>query len=123
MSKTKQPAATLVLLVDGVVAKEFLLDKAELTIGRRAGNDIRVDDVAVSGQHARILVAANRYLDGAVDVFIEDLNSTNGTRVNGETIQRCRLNHGDLIQIGWNNFKLLDERQSTHEQTAYIIRE
>lgn len=123
MSTTKQSPASLALLLDGVIAKEFPLDRAELTIGRRAGNDIRIDDVAVSGQHARLLVQPNRYLEGAVDIFIEDLNSTNGTKVNGEPIQRRHLSHGDLIQIGWNSFKLLDASQTAHERTAYIIQE
>jgi pSer/pThr/pTyr-binding forkhead associated (FHA) protein len=121
MSKTKKPGATLALLMDGVVVKAFPLDKPELTIGRRAGNDVRIDDVAVSGHHARIVVTPNRYLDGAEDIFIEDLDSTNGTRVNGEPIRRRRLNHDDLVQIGWNQFKLLDERQTAHERTAYIV--
>lgn len=123
MNKKSRPAAILALLVDGVVAKEFPLNKPELTIGRRAGNDIRIDDVAVSGHHARILVMPNRYLEGTEDIFIEDLGSTNGTLVNGEAVQRCRLNHDDLIQIGWNRFKLLDERQASHEQTAFIVQE
>ncbi len=124
MSKTNKPVATLALLVDGVVTKGFPLDQPALSIGRRSGNDIRIDDVAVSGQHARIEVVPNRYLDGALDIFIEDLNSTNGTRINGEPIKgRRRLNHGDVIQIGWNNFKLLDENQGGHETTAYIVQE
>lgn len=124
MSKTNKPTATLALLVDGVVTKEFPLTKPELTIGRRAGNDIRIDDVAVSGTHARVVVTPNRYLDGAQDIFIEDLNSTNGTRVNGDAVNgRRRLVHGDVIQIGWNNFKLLDENQTAHETTAYIVRD
>lgn len=123
MNSSKQTSASLALLVDDVVAKEFPLNKRELTLGRRAGNDVRIDDVAVSGEHARIIVQPNRYLDGAVDIFIEDLNSTNGTRVNGEAIKRQRLNHGDLIQIGWNSFKLLDASQTAHERTAYILQE
>jgi pSer/pThr/pTyr-binding forkhead associated (FHA) protein len=123
MNKTNKPTAILALLVDGVVTGEFALDRPELNIGRRAGNHVRIDDVAVSGLHARILVVPNRYLDGVEDIFIEDLNSTNGTRVNGERVQRRRLTHGDVVQIGWNNFKLLDERQANHEATAYIVRE
>lgn len=124
MSQTKQPPASLALLIDGVVAKEFPLDKEELTIGRRSGNDIRIDDVAVSGQHARLQVLPNSYLEGAVDIFIEDLDSTNGVKVNGTAVQRQRLSHGDLIQIGWNTFKLLDAASQTlHERTAYILRE
>jgi pSer/pThr/pTyr-binding forkhead associated (FHA) protein len=115
--------AMLVLLVDGVVSKEFPLDKPRLTIGRRSGNDVRIEDVAVSGNHARILVTPNAYLDGVEDIFIEDLDSTNGIRVNGEPITRARLNHNDTIQIGWNTFKLIDERQASHERTAYIVQE
>jgi pSer/pThr/pTyr-binding forkhead associated (FHA) protein len=123
MKSKQMPHATLALLVDGVVTREFPLDKPQLTIGRRAGNDVRIDDVAVSGQHARIVVLPNAYLDGVEDIFIEDLGSTNGTRVNGQPVRRQRLSHGDMIRIGWNNFKLLDERQIGHETTAYIVQE
>jgi pSer/pThr/pTyr-binding forkhead associated (FHA) protein len=120
---SSKQSAILALIVDGVVAKEYPLHKPELSIGRRPGNDVRIEDVAVSGKHARITVVPNAYLDGAEDIFIEDLGSTNGTRVNGETVQRRRLNHRDEIQIGWNTFTLLDERQAGYETTAYIVRE
>lgn len=118
----KTTAPTLVLLVDGVVSQSYPLDRPRLTVGRGAGNDIRIEDVAVSGKHAHLLVTPNRYLEGAWDVILEDLGSTNGTRVNGAPTTRCRLRHNDTIQIGWNMFKLLDERQVDHERTAYIVR-
>lgn len=123
MSKREKATATLALLVDGVVTKEFPLDKPDLTIGRRAGNDVRLDDIAVSGQHARVTVVPNRYLEGAEDVFLEDLGSTNGTQVNGQRVERVRLNHNDLIQIGFSSFKLLAERQLDLERTRYIVQD
>lgn len=123
MTRIKPAHPSLALLIDGVVAKEFPLDKPEITIGRRSNNDIRIDDIAVSGRHARILVRPNRYLEGTADVFIEDLDSTNGTKVNGTPIRHRRLAPGDLIQIGWNSFKLLDPTQTDLERTAYILQE
>ena len=66
--------AKLILSMDGLVLKEFPLDKERITIGRKPGNDIRIDNLAVSGNHAVIVTLLN-------DSFLEDLNSTNGTRV------------------------------------------
>lgn len=83
----------LILKFGSSTLGEYLLDKASITIGRNAGNDIVVDNLAVSGQHARILTILQ-------DSFLEDMDSTNGTYVNGEIIQKHALQHGDLLKIG-----------------------
>lgn len=112
----------LALLVDDVVVSIFPLDKPTISIGRNADCEIRIDEASVSGSHARIEIRANEYLEGQEDIFLEDLGSTNGTTVNDEKIERCQLKAGDVIEIGWNKFKLLDDSQSNCQTTAFIGR-
>ena len=83
----------LIVSMDGAVVKELTLTKARTTLGRRPYNDIVFDNLAVSGEHAVLI------LEGQ-DVSIEDLGSTNGTRVNGETVRRHVLQGADVITIG-----------------------
>jgi pSer/pThr/pTyr-binding forkhead associated (FHA) protein len=113
--------AVLALLVDDVVVKEFPLNKPRLTIGRRSGNDVRIDDASVSGAHAAIEVRNNEFLEGAKDYFLEDLGSTNGTKVNGVSVKRRRLNPSDVIGIGWNTFKFMDDSAPQLTETVYIL--
>ena len=74
--------AKLHFLLDGNPMGEFELDKERITIGRRPSNQIHIDNLAVSGEHAVIVTIGN-------DSFLEDLNSTNGTMVNGKAIKVC----------------------------------
>lgn len=114
--------ASLSLLVDNVVVNTFELNRAETRIGRRAGNDIRIDEISVSGQHAIVEAVPNAYLEGTTDYYITDNNSTNGTYVNGIRIGgRQRLNSSDMVRIGWNEFRFIDEEENTLEKTAYIL--
>ena len=83
----------LIVSIDNAVVKEVALAKARTTLGRRPYNDIVFDNLAVSGEHA-VLIAED---DG---VSIEDLGSTNGTRVNGEAVGRRLLRDADIITIG-----------------------
>ena len=83
----------LIVSIDGAVVKELALTKARTTLGRRPYNDIVFDNLAVSGEHAVLMVEGQ-------DVSIEDLGSTNGTRVNGETVRRRILQDADVITIG-----------------------
>lgn len=83
----------LIVSIDGVVVKEVQLTKDRSTLGRRPYNDVVIDNLAVSGEHAVI-----RILDG--EVVIEDQGSTNGTYVNGKSITRQSLSDGDTIEIG-----------------------
>lgn len=81
---------------------EFLLDKEVITIGRKEDNDVRIENLAVSGHHARILTIFE-------DSFLEDLNSTNGTYVNGKPITKHPLKQGDVITIGKHELRYLND--------------
>jgi len=85
--------AKLILSLDGTVMKEVPLDKERLTIGRRQSNDLMIDNLAISGEHASIVTILN-------DSFLEDLGSTNGTLVNGVPIKKHILQHNDVVEIG-----------------------
>lgn len=113
--------ATLALIVDGVIIQHFDLDAPTIRIGRAPGNDVRIDDVAVSGFHAVIERVPNKYLEGLYDYFLEDLGSTNGTLINGTRTTRSALQPSDDIRIGWNTFKLMDASSPDMDQTTYIL--
>jgi pSer/pThr/pTyr-binding forkhead associated (FHA) protein len=114
--------AELQLLVDGVVVKSFPLDKTSVRIGRAQNNDITIDEDAVSGEHARIDLIPSEYLDGLMDIYIEDLGSTNGTFVNEEPVKRRQLYNSDTIRIAWTDFKLVSEHNENLEKTSVIIK-
>ena len=97
--------AKLILSLDGSVIKEVPLDKERLTIGRRPNNDLQIDNLAVSGEHALIVTILN-------DSFLEDLGSTNGTLVNGVPIKKHILQHNDVVEIGKYKLKYLSEIQA-----------
>jgi pSer/pThr/pTyr-binding forkhead associated (FHA) protein len=96
-------AAKLILSMDGLVLKEFPLEKERVTIGRKETNDIHIDNLAVSGNHAVIVTILN-------DSFLEDLNSTNGTLVNGKQVQKHFLQDGDVVEIGKYKLKYMNEQ-------------
>lgn len=81
---------------------EFVLDKEVMTIGRKEDNDIRIDNLAVSGHHAKLLTIFD-------DSFLEDLDSTNGTFVNGQPIKKHPLKNGDTISIGKHELRYINE--------------
>ncbi|MEX0619090.1 MAG: FHA domain-containing protein [Pseudohongiellaceae bacterium] len=85
---------------------EFPLDKEVMTIGRKEDNDIRIDNLAVSGHHAKLLTIFE-------DSFLEDLDSTNGTYVNGKSIDKHALKNGDIILIGKHELRYIREGKST----------
>lgn len=104
--------AKLIITLDGSVVKEHTLGKERTTIGRKPGNDLQLDDATVSGQHAAILLLQNAY--------VEDMGSTNGTLLNGKTITKRMLNHGDVIRIGQHEFKFVEETTQNFESTMII---
>ena len=112
--------AELQLLVDGVVVKSFTLDSEKTTIGRSQNNNIVIDEDAVSGVHARIELVPNEYMEGVLDTYIEDLDSTNGTFVNEERVKRRQLYNADHIRIAWTNFKLVYNQATDLEATSII---
>jgi len=99
----------LVLTLNQSVLGEFPLDKERLLIGRKPENDIQVDNLAVSGQHAAIITILN-------DSFLEDLDSTNGTFVNGKLVKKHALKHGDVITIGKHELKYVNDEATTDDQ-------
>ncbi|WP_028604860.1 FHA domain-containing protein [Ottowia thiooxydans] len=96
----------LIVSIDGVVVKEVLLNKSRITLGRRPHNDLVLDQLAVSGEHAVIVSEEGK-------VTLEDLGSTNGTYVNGDPIVRRVLVGGDEIDIGKCRLQYLDETASS----------
>jgi pSer/pThr/pTyr-binding forkhead associated (FHA) protein len=107
--------ARLVLSLDSQVMAEYNMNKERYTIGRLPDNDIRVDNAAVSGHHSLIINILN-------DSFLEDLNSTNGTYVNGKLIKKHALQHGDVITVGHHQLRFVedDEAQDEFEKTMVI---
>lgn len=83
----------LLLKFSGMVLKDIPLDKPQVTIGRKMDNDVVIDNLAVSGHHARVVEENGTY-------FVEDTGSTNGTFVNEAKIQKQRLQPGDQIRVG-----------------------
>ncbi len=98
-------AAKLILSMDGLVLKEIPLSKERTTIGRKPHNDIQIDNLAISGEHAVIVTILN-------DSFLEDLNSTNGTYVNGQPIKKHFLQNNDVIELGKYKLKYINETPS-----------
>ncbi len=94
--------AKLILSVDGQVLKEYPLSKERTLIGRKAHNDIQIDNLAVSGEHAAIITILN-------DSFIEDLGSTNGTMVNGKPVKKHFLQNNDVVEIGKHKLKYFND--------------
>jgi len=107
--------ARLVLSLDGQVMAEYNMNKERYTVGRLPDNDIRIDNAAVSGHHSLIINILN-------DSFLEDLNSTNGTYVNGKLIKKHALQHGDVITVGHHQLRFVedDEAQDEFEKTMVI---
>ena len=85
--------AKLILSLDGLVLNEFSLVKERTSIGRKPHNDIQIDNLAVSGEHAVVVTIGN-------DCFLEDVGSTNGTLVNGAPVKKHLLRNNDVIELG-----------------------
>ena len=104
--------AKLILSLDGQVIKEFTLTKERSTIGRKPHNDIQIDNLAVSGEHAIIMTILN-------DSFLEDLGSTNGTLVNGQPVKKHFLQSNDVVEIGKYKLKYVNEAPATMSQVEF----
>ncbi|MCY7306544.1 MAG: FHA domain-containing protein [Rhodoferax sp.] len=92
----------MIVSIDGVVIKEVQLTKDRTTLGRRPYNDVVIDNLAISGEHAVFQMTGH-------DVFIEDLNSTNGTYVNGKAAKKQQLVNGDTVEVGKYKIKFVAE--------------
>lgn len=95
--------AKLILSMDGLVLKEIPLSKERTTIGRKPHNDIQIDNLAVSGEHAVIVTILN-------DSFLEDLGSTNGTLINGNPVKKHFLQNNDVVELGKYKLKFIQEQ-------------
>ena len=104
----------MIVSIDGVVIKEVQLTKDRTTLGRRPYNDIVIDNLAVSGEHAVMQMSGS-------DVFLEDLNSTNGTYVNGKAIKKQQLQNGDTVEIGKYKIKFAHEGASDSYEKTMVI--
>jgi pSer/pThr/pTyr-binding forkhead associated (FHA) protein len=104
----------MIVSIDGVVIKEVQLTKDRTTLGRRPYNDIVIDNLAVSGEHAVLQLTGN-------EVYLEDLNSTNGTYVNGKAVKKQLLQNNDTVEIGKYKIKFINEVPgATFEKTLIM---
>src|SRR5579864_6577673 len=101
----------LIVSIDGVVIKEVTLAKDRTTLGRRPYNDIVVDNLAISGEHAVLHMIGG-------DVYLEDLNSTNGTYVNGRAIKKQALEQNDIVEVGKYKIRYLATAGAAETTTA-----
>jgi pSer/pThr/pTyr-binding forkhead associated (FHA) protein len=105
----------MIVSIDGVVIKEVQLTKDRTTLGRRPYNDIVIDNLAVSGEHAVLQMSGN-------EVYLEDLNSTNGTYVNGKAVKKQLLQNNDTVEIGKYKIKYLNEAAGPSFEKTMIIK-
>ena len=103
--------AKLILSLDGSVIRELPLDKERITIGRKPQNDIQIENLAVSSEHACVVTILN-------DSFLEDLGSTNGTLVNGAPIKKHILQNSDLIEIGKYKLRFVNDGPAVNQTTV-----
>ena len=104
----------MIVSIDGVVIKEVQLTKDRTTLGRRPYNDIVIDNLAVSGEHAVLQLTGN-------EVHLEDLNSTNGTYINGKAVKKQLLQNNDTVEIGKYKIKYINEAPgATFEKTMIM---
>jgi pSer/pThr/pTyr-binding forkhead associated (FHA) protein len=105
----------MIVSIDGVVIKEVQLSKDRTTLGRRPYNDIVIDNLAVSGEHAVLQMMGN-------EVYLEDLNSTNGTYVNGKAVKKQLLQNSDTVEIGKYKIKYVNEAVNAGFEKTMIIK-
>jgi pSer/pThr/pTyr-binding forkhead associated (FHA) protein len=105
----------MIVSIDDVVIKEVQLTKDRTTLGRRPYNDIVIDNLAVSGEHAAIALNGN-------EVVLEDLNSTNGSYVNGKAIKKQALQNGDSIEIGKYKIKFVGDQATDNFDKTMVVR-
>jgi pSer/pThr/pTyr-binding forkhead associated (FHA) protein len=104
--------ARLILSLDSQVLAEYNMTKERYTVGRLPDNDVRIDNPAVSGHHSLIINILN-------DSFLEDLNSTNGTYVNGKLIKKHALQNSDVITIGHHQLRFAEQHLNEPEQDEF----
>jgi len=115
--------AKLVHRRDGVLIDEYPLEPGTVRIGRLRDNEIHLDDLIVSGRHAKVEVTPSPYLEDFNEARIEDLGSTNGTLVDDKPITRHLLKHGEVVRIGTDELTFIDEEINASDQTVIYLPE
>ena len=110
--------ASIVQLVDGVVANRFEITDSGLKFGRIAANQVLIDDKAVSSEHAEITVLRGE--EGEIQYVLRDLGSTNGTYINEQKIEKQLLHHKDIVRVGWNSFTFINDDEVDLEKTTKV---
>jgi len=110
--------ASIIQLVDGVVSNRFDIPESGLKFGRTSVNQVLVDDLAVSSEHAEIKLMQDD--EGGLQFVLTDLGSTNGTFVNEQKVEQQALRHKDVVRIGWNNFTFINEDDNDMEKTRQV---
>ena len=105
----------MIVSIDGVVIKEVQLTKDRTSVGRRPYNDIVIDNLAVSGEHAVLQMSG-------VEVYLEDLNSTNGTYVNGKAVKKQLLQNSDTVEIGKYKIKYVNEAAAASYEKTMVFK-
>jgi len=113
--------AYLALIVEDVIINKWELTEDVTILGRTKDCDIQIDDQSVSSKHARIVTEPDPFLDDTKVFFIEDLKSTNGTKLNGQPVVKEKLNDGDLLTIGFTEFRLINNHDNNLDETAVIL--
>lgn len=103
----------LIMTLDGAVIREYPIDRDSISIGRKHGNDIQLNDLTVSGRHALIVTMGEH-------VYVDDLGSTNGTLLNGSRITKTLLKQNDVIQVGNYQLTYFDDEEQEYEPTMFI---
>lgn len=105
----------MIVSIDEVVIKEVQLTKDRTTLGRRPYNDIVIDNLAVSGEHAAIVMTGS-------EVVLEDLGSTNGTYVNGKAVKKQTLQNGDTVEVGKYKIKFVGDGVADNFDRTMIVK-
>lgn len=105
----------MIVSIDSVVIKEVELTKERTTLGRRPYNDIVIDNLAISGEHAVI------HMSGS-EVEIEDLGSTNGTYVNAKSVKRQELRNGDIVEVGKYKIRFLHDAEGENFEKTMVFK-
>ena len=103
----------LILTLEGAVIREYSIDKDSISIGRKHGNDIQLNDLTISGRHSLVTMVSD-------NIFIDDLGSTNGTLLNGARIAKSKLHHSDVIQVGNYQFTFFSHEEEDYEPTMFL---
>lgn len=107
--------AKVLLKYKEAVVQEIDLDKEVTTIGRKPDNDITIDNQAVSGHHAQIKAQGD-------DLLLEDLNSLNGTFVNGQKVSKTELYNDDVVLVGVHTLCISSSKTREVDNKNYAVR-